>query len=279
MRNRLLELGPLLAPRLVRELANRPLGGGSTADASGALASISSAAGRCLGLRRSPHPATPEAVELSVEDEEGLLHLWRARVLELRTVHTRMTAQREGALTTPCPDRLLFALDPGPDTPWPRVLEVAASLRASLDAVGLVSLLKTSGARGLHVVVPVAPAWPAAALVGIAEAAVARWGSRYPSRIAPCAGPRAGRVAIDPRRNAAGATMVAAYSLRAAPPWGVSMPVRWNELGDISAGDHWTLGNLSARLLALGELDPWAGQGRLDQSLDRLARSLGLPLG
>ncbi len=270
----LLQLGPRLAPRLLRELADRPVGlVTGVAHTLAALHVVTEGRlGEWLGLRRLPAApsAAPRAPRLALDDEEALLCAWRGGALELRTAHTRQGHAH--------PNRLVFDLDPGPRTPWARMLQVAALLRAALDAMALRSLLKTSGARGLHVVVPIAPEWPAAALVGVAEAAIAHWSRRFPDRIAARPSQAEGRVVIDPRCNAAGATLVAAYSLRAQPGLGVSMPVRWNELCALSGGDHWTLASLPRRIEELGDIDPWAGEGARPQSLRPMVQALGLPV-
>jgi bifunctional non-homologous end joining protein LigD len=130
------------------------------------------------------------------------------------------------------PDRLIFDLDPDESLAWPVVTEAAAEVRARLKRLGLTSFLKTTGGKGLHIVIPIEPtlAWPAAKdfahrLVLAMEKANP---GLYLTKMTKAA--RAGKIYLDYLRNERGATAVAPYSPRARVGAAVSMPLAWSEL-------------------------------------------------
>jgi bifunctional non-homologous end joining protein LigD len=200
---------------------------------------------------------------LVVDDLAGLVSLVQMGILEIHTWNS--TADH---LETP--DRAVFDLDPGPEIPWPAVLEAARRVRGALEAVGLESFVKTTGGKGLHVVVPLRPeaGWDETFEFSrrIAEDLVRRDPRRYTTEM-----PRAGRrmkILIDFLRNRRGNTSVAAYSTRARPGAPVSTPLAWDELVPSLTSDHYTLANLPRRLARL-QGDPWARYAALSQELPR----------
>ena len=201
---------------------------------------------------------------IAIDDLAGLISLVQAGVLE---VHTRGTTigDRERA------DRLVFDLDPGPGTKWSDVVAAARAVRERLDTLKLRSFVKTSGGKGLHVVLPIAPTpWDAAK--DFAHAIAAAMAADAPSRYTATSGERNrnNRVFIDYLRNSREATAVAPYSTRARPGAPVSVPVDWSELGSLSGANHYTVLNLPARLARLRK-DPWDNIGRLHPSLPKPA--------
>jgi bifunctional non-homologous end joining protein LigD len=170
------------------------------------------------------------------------------------------------------PDQMVFDLDPASED-----LEVlraaAAALRGLLDELGLASFLKSSGSRGLHVVVPLVPAADTDSVkvlsIAVAEALAARHPDDFTTegRIAN----RDGRLYLDIGRNGYAQTMAAPYAVRALPGAPVSTPLDWSELDDFTPGRH-RLRNIADRLAAP---DPWAGleaaATRLDQAAARLS--------
>jgi bifunctional non-homologous end joining protein LigD len=170
------------------------------------------------------------------------------------------------------PDQMVFDLDPASEDLG--VLRAAAgALRGLLEELGLASFLKSSGSRGLHVVVPLVPAADTDTVkifsIAVAEALAARHPDDFTTegRIAN----RHGRLYLDIGRNGYAQTMAAAYAVRALPGAPVSMPLDWSEL------DGWFPGRHALRTVAerLAAPDPWAGMdaaaGRLDQAGPRLA--------
>ena len=198
---------------------------------------------------------------LVVEDLAGLIGLVQFGILEIHTwnaVYERLEQ----------PDRLVFDLDPGDDLPWRDVVAGARTLRTHLQGLGLESFLKTTGGKGLHLVVPIdrGPSWDDCL-------AFARSVAEDLARTAPRAftadvakRERHGRIYLDYLRNLRGATSVAAYSTRARPGAPVSTPIRWEELGPRLRADHFTIANLPRRLASLTE-DPWAEYAHTRQRL------------
>ncbi len=158
------------------------------------------------------------------------------------------------------------------------MLEAARLTRALLDELGLASFVKTSGGKGLHIVVPLAPRLGWDAVKDFSQAIVRHLAANAPERFVARSGPknRVGRIFVDYLRNGRGATTVAAFSARARPGLGVSMPCAWDELGELTGGDHWTIANAHERLerLERGD-DPWAGYASTRQTLARPMKTLG----
>jgi len=158
------------------------------------------------------------------------------------------------------------------------VTEAALAVREALSGVGLESFVKTTGGKGLHVVVPLAPklGWDAVK-------AFSRWVALRLAELTPqqftanqALKARAGRIYIDYLRNGRGATAVGAYSPRARGGAPVSTPLAWNEVAHGARPEAFTVETLPARLAGLDE-DPWAEIGRLRQSLDAaLRRRIGI---
>ena len=166
------------------------------------------------------------------------------------------------------PDRMIFDLDPGAGTPWKHVQEAASLTRSLLSELKLASWLKTSGGKGLHVVVPLAPRWDYSIVKDLSKAIVLHLARTIPSRFVARSGAanRIGKLFVDYLRNGHGATTVAAFSARARPGLGVSMPVAWDDLPEIKSGAHWTIGNAREHL-SFQARDPWAGYWKQAQSL------------
>lgn len=173
------------------------------------------------------------------------------------------------------PDRLIFDLDPGEGVAWRQVQEAALLLRSFLTDLGLEAWLKTSGGKGLHVVVPLAPRHDWATVRGLSQAVVQHMAKVVPSRFVDRSGPanRVGKVYIDYLRNGHGATTAAAFTARARPGLGVSMPVPWEALDTLTSGAHWTIATAREHL-SFQTTDPWAGYWTSKQTLTRALRLL-----
>ncbi len=172
------------------------------------------------------------------------------------------------------PDRMTFDLDPGDGVPWARIVEAAQSIRALLQALGLQAFVKTSGGKGLHVVVPLAPREGWDLVKDFSRDVVEHLAAAAPERVVAKSGSanRVGRIFIDYLRNGRGATTAAAFSARARPGLGVSVPCAWDELGALRGGDHWTVATVRARLDSTD--DPWAGYLSVRQTLGQARRAL-----
>jgi bifunctional non-homologous end joining protein LigD len=214
-------------------------------------------------LRRVPEDGDEV---IAIDGLGGLIALVQAGVLE---VHVR--GSRVDRLDAA--DRVVFDLDPGPDFGWPDVKRAAIDVRDRLEALGLKSFLKTTGGKGLHVVVPIDDtAWDVVKKFarefaqGLADA--------EPNRFVAMAAKnkRAGRIFIDYLRNSREATAIVPYSTRARPGATVSVPLAWSELQGLSAPNAFTVANVPARLRRL-KSDPWSEMAGLRQRLPGPVRS------
>ncbi len=198
---------------------------------------------------------------IAIDDLAGLINLVQGGVVEVHPWGSRADDLER-------PDRLIFDLDPGEDVSWNEVVAAAREMRAELRARGLESFVKTSGGKGLHVVVPIAPRadWDEAKAFtqSVAEAMSRAHPDRYVAIMSKRA--RRGRIFIDWVRNGRGATAVAAYSTRARPQAPVSTPLAWDELSEGLRGDHFTVANVRERLDFL-KRDPWDGFVKLRQRI------------
>ena len=200
---------------------------------------------------------------IAIDDLAGLIGLVQGGTVEIHPWGSRADDLER-------PDRLIFDLDPGEDVAWSDVIAAARALRGELEAIGLASFVKTSGGKGLHVVVPVEPRLPwddaKAFTQAIAEKMSRDARDRYVAIMAKRA--RHGRIFIDYLRNGRGATAVAAFSTRARPHAPVSTPLAWEELSESVRPDHFTVGNLRERLDFLRR-DPWDGFFKVRQRIPR----------
>ncbi|MGG1947903.1 DNA ligase D [Trinickia sp. NRRL B-1857] len=168
------------------------------------------------------------------------------------------------------PDRVVFDLDPDPALGWDRMIEAALLTRELLTELGLQSWCKTSGGRGLHVVVPLARHAGWDDVKAFAQAAAQHMAATLPERFSAKMGAknRRGRIFVDYLRNNRGSSTVAAFSPRARPSMGVSVPIAWDELSETTGGAQWTVENIHDRLDALGA-DPWADYAATKQRITR----------
>ena len=141
------------------------------------------------------------------------------------------------------PDRMLFDLDPGEGLEWGMMLEAAHLVKTFLYELGLVSFLKTSGGKGLHVVVPLTPRDDYDTVKDFSRRVVEHIARIVPSRFVAKSGAsnRVGKIFIDYLRNGRGATTASAWSARARKGLGVSVPCGWGELDTLKSGSQWTI--------------------------------------
>jgi bifunctional non-homologous end joining protein LigD len=172
------------------------------------------------------------------------------------------------------PDWAIIDLDPGTSTSWEQLIEVANAVRALLELLEVPSLVKTSGQKGLHVLVPVGPGHSAAKCHEFSERVckvVARLKPELVSLVAET-GPRKGRLYLDCVQNYAGKSLVLPYSVRAVDGAPVSAPVSWAEVTPALDPKAFTLKTIRERLQAKGELfsGVLAGTLQLEPVLVRL---------
>ncbi|HEX6834694.1 MAG TPA: DNA ligase D [Rudaea sp.] len=201
-----------------------------------------------------------------IDDEAGLMNLAQMNTIELHAWGARVDDPDR------C-DRIVFDLDPGEGVAWRRVCEGARMLRDLLARLGLRTFLRTSGGKGLHVVVPLAPAAAWEPVRAFAEAITRLVAAQEPDRYVAVSGEknRKDRIFVDYLRNGRGATSVTNYSLRARPGAPVALPISWDELARVRAGNAFTLRNVPARLKRRAA-DPWADIDRVRQSLPKTSK-------
>lgn len=174
------------------------------------------------------------------------------------------------------PNRMVFDLDPGEGVAWPQVVEGARLVHAVLHALGLRSWLKTSGSKGLHVVVPIAARWPADQVKAFSRMLVRKLVDARDDLFVGTSGPqnRVGRIFVDYLRNGLGATTALPFSARLRPRLGVSMTIAWDDLDHVRASDQWTVAD-AAQYLRERHPDPWAGFLATRQGLSGAMKRLG----
>jgi bifunctional non-homologous end joining protein LigD len=167
------------------------------------------------------------------------------------------------------PDRIIFDLDPDEGLGFQDVVTAALEVRERLSAIGLESFVKTTGGKGLHVVVPIEPVteWPAAKAFSkqLSAEMAADAPKRYLTKISKAE--RAGRIFIDYLRNDPTSTAVGPYSTRSRPGAPVAMPVEWNALDETLDPCDFTLETVPS--LLRGRSDPWAEMMRVRQRLPK----------
>jgi len=225
-------------------------------------------------FQKHPRVGTPENLRLFpikektktepyviADNIEGLISLAQIGALEIHIWGSRADRIEQ-------PDRLIFDLDPDPEVPWNFVVQSARQVRQFLQDLGLESFLKTTGGKGLHLVVPIDRRhdWnevkpfceSVAKLIAKADP------EHYTSNMSKAA--RHGRIYIDYLRNGRGATSVAPYSTRAKTGAPVSVPLAWEELTARIHSDQFNIRNLPKRLASL-KRDPWEDMMSTRQSL------------
>src|SRR3954449_12075841 len=171
-------------------------------------------------------PSGRTADEIVLDEPAGL-----AWVVNLGCIDLNPHPVRAGDLDHP--DELRVDLDPIPGVPWSQVREVALVCREALEAVGLVGWPKTSGSRGIHINVRIAPRWTYTE-VRRAALALARDVERRAPAIATSKWWKEERhgVFLDYNQNAKDRTVASAYSVRPTPDARVSFPLRWEDMPD-----------------------------------------------
>ena len=169
-----------------------------------------------------------------------------------------------------CPDRLVFDFDPADDISWETLVEAVHLLKTLLEELGLQTFIKTTGGKGLHVVVPIKPGFEwdeiKAFTKSVAELMVRSFPDRFVATVTKSK--RHGKIFVDYLRNADGATAIAPYSLRARANAPVATPIDWKELEHDIRRDHFNVRNLPERLSKMKK-DPWAGFFDVRQSITK----------
>lgn len=231
-----------------------------------------------LFFQRHPFPGMPKSMArfetmssekrtyIAVEDTKAYLALAQFGVIEFHAWNCHYE-------TLEAPDQVIFDLDPGDGIKFPQIVDAAFFVRKHLDALGLEPFVKTSGGKGLHVVVPIKPSldWKTVH-AGSGEIATAIAREAPDTFVVNMAkNKRTNRIFIDFHRNGRLATAVAPYSLRARANLPASTPVNWSDLRSIDAPEDLNYSTLPEILERSG--DPWA---EMDDAAADFAAALDL---
>lgn len=238
-------------------------------------------AGEQFFQKHSEHLAIPNIKQLDQALDPG-----HARLMEIDSPAALIGAVQMGAVELhtwgatadkiETPDLFVLDLDPDPALPWKSMLEAAQLTLSVLDELGLEAFVKTSGGKGLHLVIPLARKDDWDTVKAFAKAIAQFMTQQLPERFTATSGPknRIGKIFIDYLRNARGASTVAAYSVRARPGLPVSVPVSRDELKGLHGAQQWTVANLHERLQNLKK-DPWAGYANRQKISKKMWEKLG----
>ena len=200
---------------------------------------------------------------MMVDTVEALLSLAQLNVIELHTWNVDFDHDVER------PNRIVFDLDAGPEITWSQVIGAARLLRRLLHALELASWLKTTGGRGLHVVVPIQPErdWSECLAFSraLAELLVTQNVDLYTTHFAKSA--RRRKILIDYLRNNRTNTSVSAFSLRARPHAPVSVPISWKQLAPAKPPGRFTLKTVPRLLKRDPWRDYWTSRQRLSKEV------------
>lgn len=193
----------------------------------------------------------PEALIGAVQMNTIEFHTWNATLAVLER-----------------PDRFVLDLDPDPALPWKSMVEATQLTLTVLDELGLRSFIKTSGGKGMHIVVPLVPRDSWDEVKAFSQAIVKHLARLLPDRFVAVSGPknRVGRIFVDYLRNGQGATTVAPFAARAREGMAVSVPVDRDEVAGLQRADRWSIKDLPARL-EHQSVDPWADYAAIRQTI------------
>ena len=231
--------------------------------------------GECFYQKHAPRSVNPAIARVVVPEGGGkatymaansvsaLVALVQWGVLELHPWGSRKPRLDR-------PDRLIFDFDPDDAVKWDELVAAVGVLRAILGDLGLTGFLKTTGGKGLHVVLPIRATLEWEQAKGFTRAIAELMARTFPDRFIAVMSKtrRKGRIFIDYLRNAAGATAIAPYSLRARANAPVATPIGWDELTEDVRFDHFNLRTIPSRLSAL-KSDPWSDFLELRQSIGK----------
>jgi len=203
---------------------------------------------------------------LAVEDVKGIVTLVQFGAIEIHPWGSKIKTLEQ-------PDTMVFDLDPSPDVDWPVVVQAAEVVGEFLRSMKFVPFLKTSGGKGLHIVVPI-------------KAGSATWeefkqfsklAAEKIDRLVPgyfvttiSKSRRKHRILIDYLRNGRGATSVGPYSVRARTGAAVSNPISWDDLRGLPSPTYYSVLNLNDWFVE-GEASPWHGFRKAEKPISAAA--------
>ncbi|MGY2440061.1 DNA ligase D [Pseudomonas sp. SDO52101_S400] len=212
------------------------------------------------GIRTLDKKVTGQPVML-INNAEALIGAVQMSTVELHTWNATTVDLEK-------PDRFVLDLDPDPALPWKSMVEATALTLTVLEELGLRAFLKTSGGKGIHLVVPLIRKHGWDEVKDFSHAIVSHMAKLLPERFSAVSGPknRVGRIFIDYLRNGLGATTICAYAARTREGLPVSVPLFIDEVKEIKGGNQWNIHNVHERLAEVGD-EPWADMKKTRQSI------------
>lgn len=216
-------------------------------------------------LNRNIDPGHPAYMEIL--SPLGLLSAAQMNVIEIHSWNATKPMFRK-------PDQMVFDLDPGQGVDWKSVQQGAELMHHFLQELRLPAFLKASGGKGLHVVTPLKHEFDWDTVKAFSQAIVTHMASTLPQLFVSKSGPknRIGKIFIDYLRNGFGATTASAWSVRARPGLGISVPVAWTELNKLESAAQWSVITAQERIAEGNK--PWAEFRRSAASLKFAMASL-----
>jgi len=196
-----------------------------------------------------------------IKNQAGLMGLVQMSVLEIHPWGSKVSQLEY-------PDMITIDLDPAPDVTWKQVVLTAKRIRMHLNEFKLKSFVKSTGGKGLHIVIPILPEYHWAEVKNFTHVFVSFIATQYPNEYVTqmSKSKRGGKIFIDYLRNVRGATAVAAYSTRARENASVAVPLAWDELSNHAKDTTFNIKTVLKRLEKLKK-DPWHDFFKLKQSL------------
>ena len=202
-----------------------------------------------------------EAEYVVLDDVSGLVSLVQMGVLEIHPWGSRAESLEK-------PDQIVFDLDPGPGVAWEQMIAAARAVKKRITGYKLKPFVRTSGGKGLHIVIPLKPGATWEEVKEYAKTVAHYMQHDDPDLYIATASKakRDKKIFVDYLRNSRGATSVACYSTRARSGAPVAMPLRWEELGKLKSADQYTVENCLRRMSSLRK-DPWDEFFKVRQTL------------
>lgn len=220
-----------------------------------------------IGRTQIPENDGELKVYTYVDSVAALVGMVQMGVIELHTSNARRDNFER-------PDRFVIDLDPATDVPWARTVASAFQVRDRLAEIGLESWVKTTGGKGLHIVVPLSRRQGWDEIKDFTKAFSTDLSARNPGKYVTKAtiAARKGKIFIDYLRNGRGATAISAFCVRSKPTAAISVPLRWDELSPQLNPDTFTPEAVIRRVAKL-KRDPWDGFYTSRQTITKAMRA------